>query len=538
MDKISTAAQTDKLSPEKAAAVRTSREMAARLKNKWEDLQKRQNGRRVRSNDRISSVSVIRNRQGKESVRVNMGDGREIFNASMERAAAEFEKTARKVYAGSRIEEFLRKIKENGWDAVEGEIPAEIKDAVRSACERANISLSSKGERAKEQEAARQASQRAAGTAGHAIKAPLRPAAPENAFDNKKMADLIAAAALADFAASAFCKKSGIEMIKQTEQRRPGSFSKKETIALKMPNGSSFKINLVGADINANRVKAQALVNALFRQEQGLPPKEGETELLEAAEKQGIKTLNDLSQKSGRINNIPNKKIPEEYQADLKNEGRKDKQNHQALQEAKGKKKDTRTKETVRLDTRVGRKISEMVDEYRANKKDKTYSAEDKNKYVLFNFYGKMNKEDVITPAAEKFVKQMTEKGVSGAELFAKYDNGKTSQDEMKRYISDRISGKLPAPKKDKKKQKRNTAAIPVKETAGNEKRRVLEQIKADYAAQKRPSVKGLQQKIAGKQATAADATVPARPVAKHPIALSPAMQAALIKQRIDTPAR
>ncbi len=552
MDKTSTAAQKDKLSPEQAASIRISREMAAKLKTKWEDLQKRQNGRRVRSDDRISSVSIIRSRQGKESVRVNMGDGREILGASMERAAAEFEKTARKVYAGSRIEEFLRKIKENGWDAVEGEIPAEIKDAVRSACERANISLSSKGERAKE----REASQRAAETADRAIKAAVRPAAQPAAFDNKKAADFIVAAAVADFAASAFCKNSGIKMIKPTQQRRKGSSSKRETIALKMPDGSLFNIDQVGDNINANRVKAQAIAETLFRREKGWPAEKGDEKLLAAMAKLKIETLADLLQKSGRVNNVSDKLIPEKYKAALAQEKEKDINNLKIFNEkfrpprANGGNKTKRTAETVSLDMRVGRNIDDMVQECRANKNEnKKLSAEDMNKYTLLNFYGKMNKEDVITPAAEKFAAQMAEKGVSGKELFAKYNNGKTSQKEMESYIADRVSGKLPAPapKKGKKKKKQNTAASPAKKTAGaekttaNEKRRVLEQMKADYAAQKRPQPKGLQQQIAGRQTTAAAKTATGNtaphPAAKRPVALSPAMQAALIKQRI-TPTR
>lgn len=556
MDKTSTAAQKDKLSPEQAASIRISREMAAKLKTKWEDLQKRQNGRRVRSDDRISSVSIIRSRQGKESVRVNMDDGREILGASMERAAAEFEKTARKVYAGSRIEEFLRKIKENGWDAVEGEIPAEIKDAVRSACERANISLSSKGERAKEREAAQKASQRAANAADNAIKAALRPAAKPAAFDNKKAADFIVAAAVADFAASAFCKNSGIKMIKPTQQRRKGSSSKRETIALKMPDSSLFNIDQVGDNINANRVKAQAIAEALFRREKGWPAEKGDEKLLAAMAKLKIETLADLLQKSGRVNNVSDKLIPEKYKVALAQEKEKDINNLKIFNEkfrpprANGEKKQKRAAEIVSLDMSVGRKIDDMVQECRANKKDnKRLSAADMNKYTLLNFYGKMNKEEAITPAAEKFAAQMAEKGVSGKELFAKYNNGKTSQKEMESYIADRVSGKLPAPapKKGKKKKKQNTAASPAKETAGaekttaNEKRRVLEQMKADYAAQKRPQPKGLQQQIAGRQTTAAAKTATGNtaphPAAKRPVALSPAMQAALIKQRI-TPTR
>mgnify|MGYP006931931911 FL=1 len=551
MDKTSTAAQTDKHSPEQAASVRISREMAAKLKSEWEDLQKRQNGRRVRSNDRISSVSIIRSRQGRESVRVNMGDGREILSASLERAAVEFEKTARKVYAGSRIEEFLRKIKENGWDAVEGEIPAEIKDAVRNACERANISLTSKGERAKEREAARQASQRAAEAADHAIKAAARPAAQPAAFDNKKAADFIVAAAVADFAASAFCKNSGMKMVKPTQQRRKGSSSKQEKIALKMPDGSFFEIKLVGDNINANRVKAQAMAEALFRREKGLPAEKGDEKLLAAMAKQKIETLADLQQKSGRVNNIADKLIPEKYKDALKHEKGKDIEHLKKFNEmfrprrTNGEKKQKRSAEIVSLDMSVGRKIDDMVQECRANKKEnKRLSAADMNKYTLLNFYGKMNKEDAVTPAAEKFAAQMAEKGVSGKELFAKYNNGKTPQKEMESYIADRVGGKLPAPvlKKDKKKKKQNTAASPAKETTADEKRRVLERMKADYAARKQPpQPKGLQQQIADRQTTPAAKTAAGNaaplPAAKRTIPLSPAMQAALIKQRI-TPAR
>lgn len=153
----------NKISAKRAEEIKVSGQIAAILKREWEELRKKQDQRgiKISASRKISSITLIKNRRGKISVQVNMQNGARMLDNAKEKNVVKFKEKAQKVYSRAKIEELLKKIKEYGYAAVEGEIPAELKEAVLKSMEKANISTSYKGAKA-EAEAARQASQRAA----------------------------------------------------------------------------------------------------------------------------------------------------------------------------------------------------------------------------------------------------------------------------------------------------------------------------------------------------------------------------------------
>lgn len=153
----------NKISAKRAEEIKVSGQIAAVLKREWEELAKKQEQRgiKISASRKISSVTLTKNRRGKISVQVNMQNGARMLDNAREKHVVKFKEKAQKVYFRAKIEELLKKIKEYGYAAVEGEIPAELKEAVLRAMEKANISTSYRGDKV-EAETARQASQRAA----------------------------------------------------------------------------------------------------------------------------------------------------------------------------------------------------------------------------------------------------------------------------------------------------------------------------------------------------------------------------------------
>ena len=152
-----------KISAKQAEEIKISRHIAGVLKREWEELAKKQEQRgvKIHAGRKISSITLTKNRHGKVSVQINMQNGARLLDNAREKNVISFKEKAQKVYSRAKVEELLKKIKEYGYAAVEGEIPAELKEAVLRAMEKANISTSYRGDKV-EAETARQASQRAA----------------------------------------------------------------------------------------------------------------------------------------------------------------------------------------------------------------------------------------------------------------------------------------------------------------------------------------------------------------------------------------
>lgn len=435
-----------KISAKEAQEIRVSKQIASVLKHEWEELAKKQEQRGVKisAGRKISSITLTKNRRGKISVQVNMQNGARVLNNAREKNIVKFKEKAQKVYFRAKVEELLKKIKEYGYAAVEGEIPAELKEAVLKSMEKANISTSYKGEKA-EAEAAREASQRAAEFADNALKNALH-----NSNSDATVAGQLAALWISpDLNNAKFHEKYNMTESAPPKQRRDNSSSSETDIILTLPDGSKLPIHLVGDNIETNKLKALASANALWRQENNFPPEAGDEALLTGLKKLGIVSLDTLQKNSNRMNNLKDKLIPEKYQPDLKENKKIDLQRQAQYKEitGKGQSRDSRIsapKVMIPLNLSVGRKIADITNDYRDHKKET--SKEDKNQKALLTLYCKINNKDEITSEALKFSQDMTEKGISGNELWQKYKNEQKSPEEMKVYIAGRSSGKIPAP--------------------------------------------------------------------------------------------
>lgn len=431
------AQKKNKISAKRAEEIKVSGQIAAVLKREWEELAKKQEQRGVKisASRKISSVTLTKNRRGKTSVQVNMQNGARMLDNAREKHVVKFKEKAQKVYFRAKIEELLKKIKEYGYAAVEGEIPAELKEAVLKGMEKANISTSYKGAKA-EAEAARQASQRAAEAADKALKT----AAAAAAFGALPPWHTEAIDSLVQAAAKSLQNNKYATLVGAPEARRPNSPSVKGNI---MIDGVYYDV--VGDNLKADSIKIRAAHDLLKKSEQGQPLSEKEEAFLtELAKKAKISSLEDLQKNSNLINRVSDKALPEKYRFDLK-QARKEGQ--ALINDFLQKTRNVNTglpKVMIPLNLSVGRKITDITNDYRDHKKET--SKEDKNRKALLTFYCKLNGKDEITPEAVKFMQDMTKKEISGNELWQKYKGENKSAEEMKAYIADRKNGKIPAP--------------------------------------------------------------------------------------------
>ncbi|MBR1778090.1 MAG: hypothetical protein IJ752_05855 [Alphaproteobacteria bacterium] len=165
------AQKTLKISAKQAKEIKISRQIADKIKRQWEELAKRQRsaGAKVRSSRRITSITFTKDHHGKVAVQVNMRNGHSIMDNGQEKALETFKAQSRRSYARAKVAELLKKIREYGFAAVEGEIPPELREAVLKGMAKANISTSYKGAKA-EAAAAKQFSNNAAKAADSAFK--------------------------------------------------------------------------------------------------------------------------------------------------------------------------------------------------------------------------------------------------------------------------------------------------------------------------------------------------------------------------------
>lgn len=431
------AQKKNKISAKRAEEIKVSGQIAAILKREWEELAKKQEQRGVKisASRKISSVTLTKNRRGKISVQVNMQNGARMLDNAREKHVVKFKEKAQKVYFRAKIEELLKKIKEYGYAAVEGEIPAELKEAVLKGMEKANISTSYKGAKA-EAEAARQASQRAAEAADKALKT----AAAAAAFGTLPPWHTEAIDSLVQAAAKSLQNNKYATLVGVPEARRPNSPSVKGKI---MIDGVYYDV--VGDNLKADSIKIRAAHDLLKKSEQGQHLSEEEKAFLaELAKKAKISSLEDLQKNSNLINRVADKALPEKYRFDLK-QARKEGQ--APINDFLQKTRNVNTglpKVMIPLNLSVGRKIADITNDYRDHKKET--SKEDKNRKALLTFYCKLSGKDEITPEAVKFMQDMTKKEISGNELWQKYKGENKSAEEMKAYITDRKNGKIPAP--------------------------------------------------------------------------------------------
>lgn len=124
---------------------------AKALQHDWKVLQSRQKHRgRKRQAEKtgrnIETALFLLKRDGRA---MDMQSHKQRFSGLREDFAHE---KVRKTYTAYIISEYMKRIREDGWAAVEAGLPPELREVLLKACESKGISTTDKGEKAKERE--------------------------------------------------------------------------------------------------------------------------------------------------------------------------------------------------------------------------------------------------------------------------------------------------------------------------------------------------------------------------------------------------
>ena len=154
---------------------------AKALQYDWKVLQSRQKHRgRKRQAEKtgrnIETALFLLKRDGRA---MDMQSHKQRFSGLREDFAHE---KVRKTYTAYIISEYMKRIREDGWAAVEAGLPPELREVLMKACESKGISTTDKGEKAKERESEqkKQAEHHANKAAAAAFAAPFVAAAAFN----------------------------------------------------------------------------------------------------------------------------------------------------------------------------------------------------------------------------------------------------------------------------------------------------------------------------------------------------------------------
>lgn len=157
---------------------------AKALQYDWKVLQSRQKHRgRKRQAEKtgrnIETALFLLKRDGRA---MDMQSHKQRFSGLREDFAHE---KVRKTYTAYIISEYMKRIREDGWAAVEAGLPPELREVLMKACESKGISTTDKGEKAKEHESEqkKQAEHHANKAAAAAFAAPFVAAAAFNPFN-------------------------------------------------------------------------------------------------------------------------------------------------------------------------------------------------------------------------------------------------------------------------------------------------------------------------------------------------------------------
>ncbi len=154
---------------------------AKALQHDWKVLQSRQKHRgRKRQAEKtgrnIETALFLLKRDGRA---MDLQSHKQRFSGLREDFAHE---KVRKTYTAYIISEYMKRIREDGWAAVEAGLPPELREVLMKACESKGISTTDKGEKAKERESEqkKQAEHHANKAAAAAFAAPFVAAAAFN----------------------------------------------------------------------------------------------------------------------------------------------------------------------------------------------------------------------------------------------------------------------------------------------------------------------------------------------------------------------
>ncbi|MBO4519760.1 MAG: hypothetical protein J5787_00980 [Alphaproteobacteria bacterium] len=420
------------VSKEKAKEIKVSKQVASKIRRRWEALAKRQEngGIRVRANRKITSVSFVKDENGKVSVQVNLRNGRSIKDNAEEKGLEKFQKESRRAYARTKIAELLKKIKELGFAAVEGEIPPELKDAVLKSMARANISTSHKGTKAQEAEAKKSGSSSNTKTDTLKSSGSLFNTSPVFATTGYKPVDTLLRSAQESFKDPIY-ESRGIKQVSPVTARYPGgkSCSTEETISIKLPDGSTIDLTLVGQDTRQNRIKADCLAKILWKAEHNESLTEEEKKLIEEAEKKGIHSLEDLKKKPALLNNISYKKFPKNAQEALEATHKEDMDSQKRFINERAK--DKNKLPPVSLDIKPGKDIDHLTKEGRGNRKNYVEDPDDKLLMQYLNAVTRLHGTKTVTDKELEMAQRMKEEHVNLGALW-KIVNDKKLTSEQK----------------------------------------------------------------------------------------------------------
>lgn len=295
---------------------------AKALQHDWKVLQSRQKHRgRKRQAEKtgrnIETALFLLKRDGRA---MDLQSHKQRFSGLREDFAHE---KVRKTYTAYIISEYMKRIREDGWAAVEAGLPPELREVLMKACESKGISTTDKGEKAKERESEqkKQAEHHANKAAPAAFAAPFVAAA---AFDPTAYIGTKFPADIAPTKRDALIKSERAAM-KHLENllAQSQAFKDKKIVAY----GSTFinsnsmtveyQITVNGKTVN-NRVsgdrvnKTQVLLDEgqyLFEKlEKNEPLNAAEQKRLDEWKSKGIKSTKDFVPQNGAEKSLASKK--------------------------------------------------------------------------------------------------------------------------------------------------------------------------------------------------------------------------------------
>ena len=521
MENIEQMTETENASKKKKEEeIVTSKQFAKKIKKQWDTLNQKGSGKSSASNKEIRGVDISEKQDGKAEVRLETQNGSIVLDGTKEENITEQDTLSELERA--KVRDFMKKIREYGYAAVEGEIPADLKDDVLREMASENISTSYQGRIAEEREAAEkryaEAAEnmaKAAATAAMAIDTSGRNALSE-AYD--KIAEN---------------HKDILKNISVTSSSLKGAHSFVEAITVTHPDGSTASYTISGKDKIENRKKVEEISCLLWRKENGQKMTPEDEKLLAELEKKGVTSLEDFHKKSNCVNNISYKlfsngvnaihkdSVHEEKAFDIQHQKKLNEEKRKKVAETLEKKAHGQTtsedekllsklkkmginsledfqnnpncvnnisiqyyRQKKTLDISVGQNISDLIETSRNNRSDGVERKEDCRRLQYLKALSIISGEETVTKNMLKTAKQLQEEKINIGELY-KIAKDESLSSEQKMAKLGRLAPKKNAPHQ----QKSNSSA-----QASNEQR---EQAKAEKERLLDPNNKESQAKIA-----------------------------------------
>lgn len=309
---------------------------AKALQYDWKVLQSRQKHRgRKRQAEKtgrnIETALFLLKRDGRA---MDMQSHKQRFSGLREDFAHE---KVRKTYTAYIISEYMKRIREDGWAAVEAGLPPELREVLMKACESKGISTTDKGEKAKERESEqKKQAEHHANKAAAAFAAPFVAAAAFNPFNPTAYIGTKFPADIAPTKRDALIKSERAAMNHlENLLAQSQAFKDKKIVACgpTFINSNSmtvkYQITVNGKTVencvNGNRVnKTQVLLDEgqyLFEKlEKNEPLNAAEQKRLDEWKSKGVKSTKDFVPQNGAEKSLASKKAGQISERELTGE--------------------------------------------------------------------------------------------------------------------------------------------------------------------------------------------------------------------------